>query len=85
VAYLLASRRAAGFAGDDDGEAADAEGFGEFFDLRALAGAVQAFEGDELAAMGVGGHWGMIRLGAAWGLLLWCSGGCRKVLNRRDR
>jgi len=61
VADLLAGRRASGFAGDDDGKASGTKGLGEFFDLRALAGAVEAFEGDELAAMGVGRHWGMIK------------------------
>ena len=71
VADLFAGRRAPGFAGDCDREAPGAEGFGQFFDLGALAGAVQTLEGDELAAMGVGGHWGMIRLGIAWGYLTW--------------
>ena|SRR6516165_7912291 len=54
IANLFASQRAAGLTRDHDRDAASAERFGQFFDLRAFAGAVEAFEGDELSAMGLG-------------------------------
>src|SRR5579862_1761623 len=55
VADFLSGGRAARFARYDDRDAARAQRPGEFFDLRAFAGAVEPFEGDELAAMR-GGH-----------------------------
>ena len=54
VADFFPSWRATGFARNDDGDSPRSQGFGQFLDLRALAGAVEAFEGDELATVGNG-------------------------------
>ena len=62
-ADLVAGYSSAGFARGDHGDAAGSEGAREFRDLRAFAGAVEAFEGDEFSAMGMG-HGGMIKLSA---------------------
>lgn len=64
VSDFLSGSSPAGFAGHEDRHTACTQGLGELFDLRALARPVQAFEGDEPAALVVGRHWGMIKLAA---------------------
>src|SRR5690349_6401848 len=51
---------AAGFAGDHNGHALGSQLLCELLDLRAFAAAVEAFEGDELAAMRMRRHGEMI-------------------------
>jgi hypothetical protein len=56
LAQRFAERRAAGLARADDAMAAFGERVGEPSRMRALAGAVDAFEGDEAPANGMIGH-----------------------------
>lgn len=55
LANFLAGGCASRFAGDGDGEAVSAERPRQLIELRALAAAVEAFEGDEFSAHGHSG------------------------------
>ena len=55
-ADFLSRRGSTRLAGHDHRQALRAEYARQFFQLRALAAAVESFEGDEAAAMGVWGH-----------------------------